>query len=147
MHASKRGLASAVLMVVAVIGAVGCGGGPSGPTVTRSVATRTGSLTGGFGVFESFTTNTSGTVRLTLNWNNAANDLDMAVVPNACPGVESALLGIGSGCAIVANAATLAKPETLSFEASTNVVYKIAIGNLGRTTDTYTLTIDFPLAQ
>src|SRR6185369_4938975 len=98
MKASRRGLTSAALMAVAVVSAVGCGGGsPSGPTITRSVTTRTGSLSGGFGVFESFTTNTSGYVRLTLNWNSSSNDLDMAVVSNACANVDSALLGVGSG--------------------------------------------------
>jgi hypothetical protein len=130
-------------MGLATIVAIGCGSdNPSGPSSNRTTVTRTGALNAGFATFEGFTSTSSGTVRVTLNWNSAANDLDMAVVANSCTSVSS--VGSTSACTIIASADGLARPETLTFEAATNTAYKIAVGNIGPTSDTYTLTIDSP---
>ena len=135
--------ASMILLGVVTFGSVGCGG-PSEPTIVRSVSTRTESLSAGFGRFETFTSTASGSVQVTLNWNNAANNFDMSVVANGCNNPEAGLVGIGAACAAIAYAASSAKPETLSFEAAANTTYKIVVGNLGPAADSYTLTIEYP---
>lgn len=104
-------------VVLLALGLAACG--PSStPTPVSSPSTRTVlgtlsfSLPPGSATFNSFDGIAPGTIDAQVDWDAAANDINLYATDLACPGFVELRTG---RCRVLAQAATTAKPERLTF--------------------------------
>ena len=129
----SRLCALALAVALAVIHP-GCGNDSSnGPeTFTESSPV---SVLGFFAL--TFTAQRNGTVEVDVNWNSSGNDIDVYATAGTCANMEAVLAG---SCNVVAfSDSGTAKPERISFSATTGQNYRVFAFNLGPGSDTVTI--------
>jgi hypothetical protein len=128
------------MMAMAALAACGGSDNPSGPTRT-DLGTQSGTVVPQTANFHNVFANASGTFDVTVNWGNAANDLDVFVTSSNCsPATLGALERQEGSCTHLASArSTTTKPERVTWSGSANVTYRVWIANFGQTTDSYTV--------
>jgi len=132
------------LAMLAMAALAACGGGSSGPSgPTRTIlGTQNGTVSPQTANFHPVFANASGTFDVSVDWGNAANDLDLFITSDTCSPATLGSLERGDGACshITAARSTTAKPERVTWSGSANVTYRVWVANFGRTADSYTLT-------
>ena len=134
-----------VLPALAAVAALGACGksttGPSGPTRTV-IGTQTGTLQPFTAGPHAVQANASGTIDVTLDWGNAANDFDIYITSNNCNTTNLADLEAGVGnCTHITDAtSTNRKPESVTWSGNGGTTYKVWVANFGLSADSYTVT-------
>jgi hypothetical protein len=127
---------------VAALGACGKSTtGPSGPTRTV-IGTQSGNMQPQSAGAHPVQASASGTMDVTLDWGNAANDFDIIVTSNNC--TTSSLVdlaaGVGSCSHITAAESVTQKPERVTWAGNGGTTYRVWVVNFGASTDSYTIT-------
>src|SRR5262245_9422431 len=139
---SASGRLAAALLAVAALAA--CGGNSTGPDpVGRQViGTQSGSVPSLAAVAHPVSSGSSGTIDVTLDWGNAANDFDIFITSNNCNTTSLGDLEAGAGnCSHITSAqSSNLKPERVTWAATGGTTYKIWVANFGLSTDSYTVT-------
>ena len=148
---NTRTLATVVLTCGALIsGLSACGGGggssPAGPTPssapnqTRTIlATVPFEIRAGGATFKSYDNPPSGSMDATLEWGNAAIQIDFYATDGRCPGFPDLQAG---RCTVLARAEGSGKPKRLTFAtAGANGVVNFWIYNRGTVTETGSMEI------
>jgi hypothetical protein len=130
------------LLAVAALGACGKSTtGPSGPQRTV-IGTQTGTMQSFSAGAHPVQAGSSGTMDVTLDWGNAANDFDIFVTSNNCNTSSLADLeaGVGSCSHITSAQSSNLKPERVTWAGTGGTTYKVWVANFGLSADSYTVT-------
>ncbi len=131
-----------VVLILSMAGGLAtCGGGgsstptPVASTPTQTVRTVLGNTTfelrPGSATFKSYDNPPIGTMDATLDWSNAANQLDFYATDGRCPGFPDLQAG---RCTVLARAEGAGKPKRVTFSnTAANAVYNFWIYNRGTT--------------
>jgi hypothetical protein len=142
MNRNKFGRAVVSGLMIATLATCG-GGGPSTPTASPSappvqqVRTVLGNadftLLAGRATFKAYDNPPIGMMDVTVDWGNAANQIDVYATDGRCPGFPNLQAG---QCTVLARAEGVTKPKRLTFSNTVaNAVYNFWIYNAGTTTE------------